>query len=85
MDRMEAQLLFGNAIMNSAVGELKVSKSSKKRESAKKEKIPEETSASSQRRDAMDFVMSTLRAQSMEAGDDYPIVDVEVGRYTLSV
>lgn len=96
MDRLEAQLLFGNAITASAVGELRAKINKKKEASAsssstsgtntttvavsttaantRKERAHEEQSG---RRDAMEYLMATMRSQAGEAGDDFPIFDGE--------
>ena len=77
LDRMEAQLRFGNAIMlHCAEGKPKTTK----KKDTKKEKS-EDAPPSSLRKEAIEYMIATMRGQENEAGDDYPLVDVDVRFY----
>lgn len=74
LDRMEAQLRFGNAIMLSDAADVKAKPQKKKDKKDKGEEAP----PTNTRKEAMEYLMATMRGQESEAGDDYPLVDVDV-------
>lgn len=86
MDKMEAQLRFGNAIML-AGADMKPKQQQKKKETAKKDgKNPAEEAnqeKTNSKKDSMDYIIATMRGQENEAGDDYPLVDVDVSFYLV--
>ncbi|CAI4222366.1 unnamed protein product [Auanema sp. JU1783] len=86
MDRMESQLFFGNAILQNSSGEIKP-KINKRKEPVKKEKVvvAEDPSTAALRRETLSYIIGTIRAQSREAGDDFPTIESENVRMLVFV
>uniref|UniRef100_A0A1I7X6B7 HECT domain-containing protein n=1 Tax=Heterorhabditis bacteriophora TaxID=37862 RepID=A0A1I7X6B7_HETBA len=80
LDRVEAQLRFGNAVMASGITDGRHRTGSQKRKESGAVKKEKGEDAGCSRRDALDYLLSVLRSQSAEAGDDLPIIEIEVLR-----
>ncbi|PAV65103.1 hypothetical protein WR25_22291 isoform B [Diploscapter pachys] len=76
MDRIEAQLRFGNAIMASGVAEsrFKAEKRAVKRKD-RKDKMTEDLYQ--KKKETLEYMMGILRSYSAEAGDDLPVIELE--------